>query len=302
VKHTNAKLKPGVQPKVFMATTGWLQRFAARVGIVPRSKSNSKSSSVVDRLPKYERWLRQLMAMLKEDRPDTRAQFDTIFGRFLPDLRANIDQMPMSFCFELDSTYEYEGAKTVQIKEPGDGSFSKRQATLMLFITAGAGDQPRAAIIFRGKGMRISDVEKENWDKRIDVYFQQNAWADTPFLVAWARKTLKQFTQTLNGRRLLLFCDNLKGHLSDEFKAACSERNVLLWYLLKNTTDFSQPIDAGYGRDVKREIAKQQSTWLENDENLARWESGQLNAKERRILMTEWVCFCVISIAFSYCW
>lgn len=227
--------------------------------------------------------------MLKEDKANTRAQFDGVWGRFPLQLRANIDQMPLSFCFELSSTYEHKGAKTVQIKEPGDGSYSKRQATLMLFITPDNSAQPRPAIIFRGKGMRLTQKEKESWSKDIDVYFQHNAWADTGFCVAWARKTLKNYVNRLGGRQLLLFCDNLKAHLSAEFKAACSEQNTLLWFLLKNATDFSQPIDAGYGRDVKREVARQQTEWLENEKNLQEWENNDLPAWKRRVLMTEWV-------------
>lgn len=283
------RLHPNVA-KTFKASPGWLHRFAARVNIVPRAKSNSKSHSVPERLPGFVRWMHALTAMLKEDRADTREQFHAVWGRFPPELRANIDQMPLSFCFELSSTYEHEGATSVQIKEPGDGSFSKRQATLMLFMSPDPSIQPRAAIIFRGKGMRISDTEKAAWDPRIDVYFQHNAWADTAFCVSWARKTLKHFAAQLGGKRLLVFCDNLRAHLSAEFKAACSEQRALLWYLLKNTTDFSQPCDAGYGRDIKREIARQQSEWLENELNLENWENNNLTASQRRILMTEWVC------------
>jgi len=35
----------------------------------------------------------------------------------------------------------------------------------------------KPALIFRGKG-RVANEEKEKYDKRVDVYFQQNAWMD----------------------------------------------------------------------------------------------------------------------------
>ena len=38
----------------------------------------------------------------------------------------------------------------------------------------------RCAIIFRGKG-HVSKVEKQAYDKRVDVYFQSHAWADSDF-------------------------------------------------------------------------------------------------------------------------
>ena len=53
------------------------------------------------------------------------------------------------------------------------------------------GDQPGLAIIFRGKSLRLSAVEKPSWDKDLDVFFQYNNWADTEFVVNWAEKTMK---------------------------------------------------------------------------------------------------------------
>ena len=35
----------------------------------------------------------------------------------------------------------------------------------------------KPALIFRGKG-RVATEEKEKYHKRVDVYFQQNAWMD----------------------------------------------------------------------------------------------------------------------------
>ena len=35
----------------------------------------------------------------------------------------------------------------------------------------------KPALIFRGKG-RVATEEKEKYDKKVDVYFQQNAWMD----------------------------------------------------------------------------------------------------------------------------
>ena len=39
----------------------------------------------------------------------------------------------------------------------------------------------------------ISEIEKAAWDHRVDVYFQEKAWADSKFLSAWTNKTLADY-------------------------------------------------------------------------------------------------------------
>ena len=53
------------------------------------------------------------------------------------------------------------------------------------------GEHPKLVIIFRGKGKRLSAVEKESWDKDVDVYFQNNAWADTEFCLDFFKEDLE---------------------------------------------------------------------------------------------------------------
>ena len=60
--------------------------------------------------------------------------------------------------------------------QPKQGD-SKRFCTLNICFHP-SGEQPRPAIIFRGKGLRLSAVEKASWDKDVDVFFQPSAWAD----------------------------------------------------------------------------------------------------------------------------
>ena len=47
----------------------------------------------------------------------------------------------------------------------------------------------KPALIFRGKG-RVATEEKEKYDKRVDVYFQQNAWMDEEINLQWVQGTL----------------------------------------------------------------------------------------------------------------
>ena len=68
------------------------------------------------------------------------------------------------------------GAQQVCVSQLSSG-LDKRQATLQLSIGTDGEQNVKPAPIFRGKG-RVATEEKEKYDKRVDVYFQQNAWMD----------------------------------------------------------------------------------------------------------------------------
>ena len=59
-----------------------------------------------------------------------------------------------------------------------------------------------------------------------------------------------------------------------------------------NETDQVQPIDRGLGRVVKLYMGQQMDGWLEDDNNMERWESTEkgkaLTASDRRILLGNW--------------
>ena len=53
-------------------------------------------------------------------------------------------------------------------------------------------------------------------------------------------------------------------------------------------TDQVQPIDRGLGRQVKIYIGQQLDEWLDDDNNLDKWEDNKLSASDRRILLATW--------------
>ena len=57
--------------------------------------------------------------------------------------------------------------------------------------------------------------------------------------------------------------------------------------LPENHTDKIQSIDAGCGRMMKGKIGAAMETWLEEENNLDKWQD-RLSAKNRRILMNQW--------------
>eukprot|EP00854_Cymbomonas_tetramitiformis_P007568 gene7568-9013_t len=110
-------------------------------------------------------------------------------------------------------TYAEKGSHEVWISTPSGSSLEKRQCTLQVCYAADVASgkiQCRLALIFRGEGKRITELERLSWDARVDVYFQTNAWADREFCLAWLERTYGPWAKTIDGEKLLLM-DNLDG-------------------------------------------------------------------------------------------
>ena len=123
-------------------------------------------------------------------------------------------------------------------------------------------------MIFRGKGLRIMNDEKEAWHKDVDVYFQDNTWTDTEFSFNWVNKTLISATE--RNDRFVLFCDNVSAQVTDNFKDAVSAIGGLVWYGVPNAANLWQPVDAGFGELLKVLTKQEHNRWLDCDENADR--------------------------------
>ncbi|KAK3261026.1 hypothetical protein CYMTET_30049 [Cymbomonas tetramitiformis] len=110
---------------------------------------------------------------------------DVKYGRFAPEDTYNVDQVPLEDEDKDGRTYDDTNASDVHVKSanPSNSGTPRfgRDVT-----------QPRLAIIFAGSGKKISKWEKEQYDKRVDVYFQRNAWADLLFTCEWAERTWRK--------------------------------------------------------------------------------------------------------------
>lgn len=298
--------------KSFRASYRFAQKWAKRHNLSKRRKSNSKSQSVVERLPKIKAWHKGYRQLLQQPRkvggqlvpwpqqaPDEGSGDLTPellehrkWGRFLPKERKNTDQVPMGFVNGHSDTWDQTGALRVQVGQPFPG-LEKRQCTVQPTFGP-SGEAMRCAIIFRGKG-RVSKVERAAYDERVDVFFQPNAWADDNFCLEWAKRCFRPSVMAASGGRVpeaqtVLLADNLHGQTTEQFREYLyKECNTLLWLYASQCTDELQPVDAGYGRRIQVGVGVKLDLWLEHGENLQKWENGSLTASERRVLLTHWV-------------
>ena len=124
----------------------------------------------------------------------------------------------------------------------------------------------------------MSNEEKEKYDKRVDVYFQQNAWMDEEINMQWTNNTLIPGTGD-DKEEKVLFADNVSFQQRQTFHETCrDEINTTVYMLPENHTDKIQPVDAGCGRIMKVKIGEALERWLEEKDNLEKW-NDRLSAK-----------------------
>lgn len=195
--------------------------------------------SVAERLSGLQQWHANLRRRLLQGR-----SVDVRWGRWLPENRFNVDQVPFCLSETQSSTYEEKGAKRVWVVGART-SDDKREGSLQVCIRLKNGvPQPRMTIIFRGQGKRLSKVERESWDRRVNVQFQKKAWADDEFCRRWAETEFANFhaEHIETEAESVLFCDNLSGQTHPSFISALAECNTKLHLFKARCTDELQVI------------------------------------------------------------
>ena len=178
---------------------------------------------------------------------------DIKWGRFTPERRFNVDQVPMPLPMTTKQLRKSIYRKPKSVTYPGSG-LDKCQCTLQVCISPES--KVRIAIIFGGSGKRISAYEIKVYDPDVDVYWLEKAWADTKFSVKWVRQTLKERTKPLEGKEFVLFCDNLTAQVSKEFLQAVREINGIVWFAVTGATDIWQPVYRGIGLMLKQTVSR----------------------------------------------
>ena len=160
---------------------------------------------------------------------------------------------------------------------------TNRFCTLHLVFRA-EGNQPKPTIIFWGQGLRLTRLEKESWDPRVNVMFQKKKQGWPHILKHLVQDIFYPFCAikftSWVGKSLFLWQSGLQNTrtVSEPFE------NGQLFQMPSpsQSTSETQPVDARLGRLVTFHIAQEFKSWLEIDENLELWENWKLSASEKR--------------------
>lgn len=164
---------------------------------------------------------------------------------------ANMDQTPIEFdmCAK-GATYESRGAKSVWVKSSGSG-LDKRQATVQLTIFADGIKRVKPLIVFRGKGLRISQKEKHLWDSRVTVRFQDNAWVDENVMTFWVQHMWKPWI-SLDNDPSLLVADVHRAQKTDKVLNMLKECKTTTALVPSGCTSLVQPLDVALNAQFKQ--------------------------------------------------
>ena len=143
-------------------------------------------------------------------------------------------------------------------------------------------EQLAPCILFRGEG-NISEVERAAYPEGLVVLWQDKSWVDRPLAVERVADVIKPFLEAerragvvMRWTRYLLFQDNLDSQKQPEYIDLLKEWCVDEHKLPPNETEQVQPIDRRFGRQIKIYLGQFMDEWLDDDDNLERWEDNQV--------------------------
>ena len=174
----------------FKFSVGWFDNFRNRVGISPRAVTK-KSQIVSENLRStIESWLQ----FNQRNSQPLIGQFPQHGGgRYrLCDI-GNMDQTPIAYEFLDGHTYDFKGAKTIWAKTHRSG-WDKRQATLMVYVSADGINRCKPLLIFRGKdGIKNSRIKKEisQYHTGVSIQWNDTAWSNTTVMIRWLKYVLR---------------------------------------------------------------------------------------------------------------
>ena len=155
---------------IFLFSNHWFQRFQNRYNISLRRKTHcfQKPPTTVE-------------AAIKKFQSSQLRQRNT--GKFkVSDLKYGSDAF--TICVRRWRNFDKKGIKEV-CAQSGQSGLDKRQATVQLIVSADGVDRVKAAVIFRGKGLRISAKEKQSYDRRVKVMYREKAWCGQEIMKEW---------------------------------------------------------------------------------------------------------------------
>ena len=264
----------------FKFSDGWFTAFKKRKKISYRSTTNTSQKTPND----YESTIREFHKTIRS--LASKGEKKGPLGRYeLKDI-ANMDQTPLPFTFNKGKGYDNTGTSIVWHCGAASG-LEKRQCTVQLTVFADGGCL-KPLLIFRGKGLRITAKEKKEYDSRVVVRFQENAWCDKGVMKFWINSMWNRPFREAQHRAKLLVADMHRAQTTDEVKELLEKYcHTSIALVPPGTTWLVQPLDVAINAEFKVIVARLQNEHMH--ENLNLYVENKMTASQRRVLITKWV-------------
>ena len=226
------------------------------------------------------------------------------YGLSPPHLRYAMDQVPLEFGGR-NQSHNDVGAGECFIRG-SKHDMSKRQASIIVTVRAVPPQTVKPILVFkavpkmtmRDDGLVEIDCRrasrlKESYDPRVDVLFQENAWADCDIMDCWGELFQKQ-TRPDSDENPKFFrivgLDNLNSQSTADFQMTLKSWGVKLVYTPEDCTDLCAVVDDEIGDFLKSVMNRLYREHRDaSEENNDAWADGDINASKRRELMATWL-------------
>ncbi|CCE34825.1 uncharacterized protein CPUR_08764 [Claviceps purpurea 20.1] len=232
----------------FTFSEGWFNGFKRRWNIVPRriTKQASKLPAEYAAIAsKFLRFIRRVSQPIMQH----------LLTRFPLSRIINFDETPIPFEYLDGVTYDTKGVHTVAGKTDRSG-WSKRQATLILYIFADGVHRIKPTIIFHGcdgKKGKISKKEKQFYSDEVEVHYNSAAYNNEDLMCDWLNR---HFRDRADSEPYLLVMDVATFHKTPKILALLKELNIVPAMIPPGCTGMLQPLDTAINAPFK--------TWLRN--------------------------------------
>ena len=134
------------------------------------------------------------------------------------------------------------GEKTVWHRGAASG-LDKCQCTVQLTVFADGEARVPPLLIFRGKGLRISQAEKTKYNQRMRVQFQENVWCDEDRMLHWVNQMWKCPFSPNAEKPKLLIADVHKAQKTTKVLNALEACKTTVAFVPPGCTSLVQPLD-----------------------------------------------------------
>ena len=204
------------EPKVFKASYRWLKGFVSRYNLSNRIITGTNSKDLTE-----------------EAKKERMASFHSFLNANPADKIINMDQTPVWLSIgSTGKTVDIKGSKNVNGYIP-KGVNPKEKISVILACDSKGGKLPPAIIV--KSGIRAKPFEYMNG---VLVFNNpKTSMANSDIMSKWIEMTIK------NEEKTMLILDSFRGHLTEQIKQTCDNRNIVRAVIPGGMTKYLQPLD-----------------------------------------------------------